>query len=58
MYPVLFQVAMRVFATPASSCSSERVFSTLKKLVNSVRSTMSTENIAQIIVGRSLRKFQ
>ena len=57
MYPTIFKIAVRVFATPASSCSSERVFSTLKKLVSPDRATISTEHISQIITGRSLSAY-
>ncbi len=58
MYPTLFKVALRIFATPASSSSSERVFSTLKKLVSPDRSTISAKHISEIITGRSLRFYQ
>jgi len=53
-FPKLYKIALRVFATPASSCSSERVFSTLKKIVTTERSMLKPENISDIIVGRSL----
>ena len=58
MYPTLFKIAMRVFATPASSSASERVFSTLKKLVSLDRASISTKHISEIITGRSLRFYE
>ncbi len=58
MYPSIFKIAVRVFATPASSCSSERVFSIMKKLVTPDRATISTEHISQIIIGRSLSAYK
>lgn len=56
-YPQLSKIAMRIFATPASSCASERVFSIVNKLVTSDRSVLSTKLISQIIVSRSLRRY-
>ena len=53
-FPILHQVALRVLATPVSSASSERVFSSLKKLVTSDRSRLSAKNIEDILVARSL----
>lgn len=57
-FPGLFKIAMRVFATPASSCASERVFSIVNKLVSPDRSALSTKHISQIIVARSLRPYE
>ena len=56
-YPKLYKTAMRVFATPASSAGSERVFSVVKKLVTPDRSSLSCKHISQIIVGRSLQDY-
>ena len=58
MYPTLFKVSMRIFATPASSSSRERAFSTLKKLVAPDHASMSTKHISEIINARSLRFYQ
>lgn len=57
-FPKLYKVAMRIFATPASSCASERVFSILKKVVTPDRSVLTTKHISQILVSRSLRHYQ
>lgn len=53
-FPKLYRVAMKVLATPVSSSSSERVFSTLKKLVTSDRVRLSGQNVENILVARSL----
>ncbi len=55
MYSTLFNVALRVFATPASSCSSERVFLTLKKLLSPDRVAMSAKQIPKSITAGSFR---
>jgi len=56
-FPQLYKIAMRVFATPASSCASERVFSILKKIVTPERSLLSQEHLSDIIVSRSLMNY-
>jgi len=56
-FPKLYKIAMRVFATPASSCASERVFSILKKIVTPERSLLTPENLSNIIVSRSLMAY-
>jgi len=56
-YPHLYAIALRVYATPPSSSSSERVFSTLKNIVTSQRSKLSSQNISDLIVSRSLRLY-
>jgi len=52
-----WQENLRVFATPASSCASERVFSIVNKLVTRDKMNMSPENISQIVVARSLSQY-
>jgi len=56
-YPHLYKVAMRVYATPASSSSSERVFSRLKNIVTAQRSHLSAEHLSDLIVGHSLHLY-
>jgi len=56
-FPKLYKIAMRVFATPASSCASERVFSILKKIVTPDRSLLTPEHLSEIIVSRSLLSY-
>ena len=53
MCPSIFNIAVRVFATPASSCSSERIFQITKKIVPPDHVTILTEDISQIITGNS-----
>ena len=53
-FPNLFALAVRVFATPVSSCTSERVFSTLKIFVDEKRSHLSTSLVDDMIVIHSL----
>jgi len=53
-FPKLYAVAMRVYATPVSSCGSERVFSTLNKLVSKDRTSLTPRTIQDIIVMRFL----
>lgn len=52
-FPSLFDCACHIFATPASSCASERVFSTLKHLANDSRSRISAQHIDDVIVVRN-----
>lgn len=56
-FPQLYKISLRIFATPASSCASERVFSTLKKLVSVDRARMDPDSISDIIVARSLMSY-
>jgi len=56
-YPNLYKVAMRVYATPASSSSSERVFSRLKNIVTAQRSHLSAQHLSDLIVGHSLHSY-
>lgn len=56
-YPKLYKSTMRVFSTPDSSASCERVFSTMKKLFIQDRSTPSLDHISKIILSRSLRHY-
>jgi len=53
-YPKLYQVVLRVYSTPVSSCGSERVFSTLNKIISKDRTTLSPRVLQDIIVMRSL----
>lgn len=52
-FPLLFRLACRVYATPVSSCTSERVFSTVKNIVTSDRSRLTSEALENIVVLRS-----
>ena len=56
-YPHIFNVAARIYATPVSSASSERVFSTLKHVVDDKRARMSSNLIDDIIAIRSLHNY-
>ena len=49
---MLSRIAMRTYATPASSCSSQRVFSVLNKIASQRRRALSTERLSHIIVAR------
>ena len=53
-FPQLFATATRVYATPVSSSASERVFSSLKLLVNDKRSRLNTLMLYAMIAVRSL----
>lgn len=53
VYPELHEVAMRLFATPASSCTSERVFSVVARTLTPDRSRMTPENLSNIVISRS-----
>lgn len=53
-FPGLFAVARRVFATPVTSCSSERVFSAVNRIVSRDRASMNPTTLEDIIVIRSL----
>ena len=55
-FPLLFIIAARVFATPVSSASSERVFSALKLLVSEKRSCLARSLIDNIIALRSIHE--
>ena len=55
-FPLLFTLAARVFATPVSSASSERVFSALKLLVSEKRSFLTSSLIDDVIALRSLHE--
>jgi len=57
-YPILFKIATRVYATPASSSTSERVFSTLKNIVTSQRTRISADHLSELIVARSLHLYR
>lgn len=52
-FPYLYRLACRVFATPVSSCTSERVFSTVKNIVTTDRSRLTSEALEDIVVLRS-----
>jgi len=52
-YPALFAVARHIFATPVSSCASERVFSAVKRGFTNYRSRMKSEILEDIVVMRS-----
>ncbi len=52
--PNLFAISARIYATPVSSPSSERVFSVLKLLVDDKRSNIRSWLIQDMIVIRSL----
>ena len=56
-FPRLYKIAMRVYSTPASSSSSERVFSIVKKIVTPERSLLTPETICRIVVTRSLMQY-
>lgn len=53
VYPELYEVAMRLFATPASSCTSERVFSVVSRTLTPDRSRMTSQNLSNIVIVRS-----
>jgi len=57
-YTILFKIAMRIYATPASSSTSERVFSTLKNIVTSQRTHTSPQHLSELIVARSLYLYR
>lgn len=56
-FPKLYRVATRVFATPPSSSASERVFSIVNKRITPDRSLLSSDNLGEIVVARSLISF-
>ena len=53
-FSALQSVVLRVFATPVSSCASERVFSVTNKLEKKERNHISQQQIQNIIVVRLL----
>lgn len=53
-YPEIFRVARRVFATPVTSCSSERVFRAVNRVVTRDRASISPSMLEDIVVLRSL----
>ena len=53
-YPGLYALALRVFANPVSFCASERVFSTLNKIITKDRTHLSPDTLLNIIIARSL----
>ena len=55
-FPHLFAISVRLYATPVSSASSERVFSALKLLVDEKRSNLRSSLIDDMIVIRSLHE--
>lgn len=55
-YPELFEIAMRVLATPASSCSSERNFSCVNNIVTSKRTCLRPKGVDDLVFLRSALK--
>lgn len=53
-YPKLFALCRRVYATPVSSCSSERVFSTVNRIVSKDGASLSPKTLEKIVVLRSM----
>ena len=49
-FPNLFGLAVRVFATPVSSCAIERLFSTVKIIIDEKRSGLTTSLVDYITV--------
>ncbi len=56
-FPQLYKIAMRIYATPSSSSTKERVFSAVKKVITPERSCLTPEVLSQIIVARSLLAY-
>ena len=55
-FPDLYEVPMRVLATPVSSSASERVFSALKLLVTEKRSRLTPSIIDDMVTVRALHQ--
>jgi len=49
LFPKLFSVVRRVLCIPASSAASERVFSTAGRLLDKRRSTLSSNNVNDLL---------
>lgn len=52
-FPELFEVALRIFAVPASSTTSEHTFSQVARTVTPERATMVSRNIENVVVAKS-----
>lgn len=55
-WPTLSRIALRLMAIPASSCSSERCFSTWNKMLSSDRMSMKFEVKKDILLAKSFFK--
>lgn len=53
-FPNIFKVALRVYATPVSSCASERVFRAVNRIVTRDRAGLNMTTLEDIILVRSL----
>uniref|UniRef100_A0A914Z2Q2 HAT C-terminal dimerisation domain-containing protein n=1 Tax=Panagrolaimus superbus TaxID=310955 RepID=A0A914Z2Q2_9BILA len=51
----LFKIAMKILCVPATSCSPERAFSVVKKLIPDSRSNLCAETVKKIMIGKSLK---
>lgn len=52
-FPELSEVALRIFAVPASSTTSERAFSQVARTVTPERATMVSKNIENVLIAKS-----
>jgi Hermes transposase DNA-binding domain/hAT family C-terminal dimerisation region len=48
-YPLLYKLSRKIFATPASSTDSERIFSRARFLINTYRTQLSPGNINDLL---------
>jgi len=52
-YPRLSEICFRLYAIPVSSCSSERFFSAVKRIVTNDRSRLQSDILQDILIVRS-----
>jgi len=54
-FPTLFEVCIRMYSIPVSSCSSERVFSAVERIVSNDRSRLDSDILHNIVLVRSAK---
>ncbi|KAI0567134.1 Zinc finger BED domain containing protein [Gracilaria domingensis] len=56
VYPDLKKVALRIYATPVSSCSSERNFSAVNRIITADRSGLKSSLVEDILFLRTMEQ--